>query len=269
MAHPAGWNWTETKQAKWNLRSMIGDAAAPIVRYSSVFTAMDVCYDEAPNNIGNYGLLAASCLRVDGVCENLESGSGARVCLNTTVDHVKPAFAAAQAVMQLWDDDVEVVEDAVFAFECERQPGTPTPAPCPASAHATPPQPRMHCDLKNTTHLGMQRTADAEQCRRSCCGNAQCNCWAFSSGGYNAGCWLQNSPAPLQPISNENISGGTIDRVGPPAPPGQAVEGFAPVGYAFRNRTVSSAGEITHIVVWDASVPTPANKRNPIQSCII
>ena len=171
--------------------------------------------------------------------------------------------------MQLWDDDVEVVEDAVFAFECERQPGTPTPAPCPASAHATPPQPRMHCDLKNTTHLGMQRTADAEQCRRSCCGNAQCNCWAFSSGGYNAGCWLQNSPAPLQPISNENISGGTIDRVGPPAPPGQAVEGFAPVGYAFRNRTVSSAGEITHIVVWDASVPTPANKRNPIQSCII
>ena len=95
MAHPAGWNWTETKQAKWNLRSMIGDAAAPIVRYSSVFTAMDVCYDEAPNNIGNYGLLAASCLRVDGVCENLESGSGARVCLNTTVGHVKPAFACA------------------------------------------------------------------------------------------------------------------------------------------------------------------------------
>jgi hypothetical protein len=43
-------------QAKWNLRSMIGDAATPLVRYSSVFSAMDVCYDAGPrNNIGNYG----------------------------------------------------------------------------------------------------------------------------------------------------------------------------------------------------------------------
>lgn len=43
-------------QAKWNLRSMIGDAATPLVRYSSVFSAMDVCYDAGPwENIGNYG----------------------------------------------------------------------------------------------------------------------------------------------------------------------------------------------------------------------
>lgn len=43
-------------QAKWNLRSMIGDAATPLVRYSSVFSAMDVCYDAGPwNNIGKYG----------------------------------------------------------------------------------------------------------------------------------------------------------------------------------------------------------------------
>ena len=85
MAHPLGFNWTETRQvrdvrsnyqlthslpiklspkrgsspcmqAKWNLRSMIGDAATPLVRYSSVFSAMDVCYDAGPrNNIGNYG----------------------------------------------------------------------------------------------------------------------------------------------------------------------------------------------------------------------
>ena len=55
MAKPPGFNWTETRQAKWNLRSLIGDAAAPLVAYSSVFSAMDVCYAAAdnPGNIGN------------------------------------------------------------------------------------------------------------------------------------------------------------------------------------------------------------------------
>ena len=45
---------------------MIGDAATPLVKYSSVFSAMDVCYDAAPENIGNYGLLAASCRAIEG-----------------------------------------------------------------------------------------------------------------------------------------------------------------------------------------------------------
>ena len=55
MANPPGFNWTETRQAKWNLRSLIGDAAAPLVAYSSVFSAVDVCYAAAdnPGNIGN------------------------------------------------------------------------------------------------------------------------------------------------------------------------------------------------------------------------
>ena len=87
-----------------------------------------------------------------------------------------------------------------------------------------------------------------------CCGDPHCNCWAFSSGGANAGCWPQNSSAPLQPVANKNVSGGLVGPRGaapPPAPP--AAEGFEPVGHAFRNRTASNAGEITHVVVWDAS----------------
>jgi hypothetical protein len=216
---------------------------------------MDICYDAAPNNIGNYGLLAASCLPIEGShCGGVEGGpKGTRLCLNKTVDHVKPAFAAAQSVMQLWDDDLEPVTDAEFTFVCDRKPSNASPAPCPASTHATPPAVGMHCDLKNTTHLGNQHTEDAERCQQACCADSRCTCWAFSSGGYNAGCWLQNSSAPLQPVANKNISGGTVAPRGPAPPPPPAAEGFEPVGHAFRNRTASGAGEITHVVVWDAS----------------
>lgn len=90
MAKPSGFNWTEVRQAKWNLRSMIGDAAEPLVRYSSVFSAMDVCYDAAPNNIGNYGLLAATCAQHGKRSEGNFP--------NKTVDHIKPAFSAVQSV---------------------------------------------------------------------------------------------------------------------------------------------------------------------------
>jgi hypothetical protein len=252
MAHP-GFNWTEVRQAKWNLRSMMGDAATPLVKYSSVFSAIDVCYDAAPENIGNYGLLAASCRAIEGATCTSGEGNHTRTCLNKTVDHIKPAFTAAQSVMQLWDDDIVAITDAQFEFKCDRQPANPSPAPCPLDAHAQPPQVGMHCDLKNTTHLTMAPAADATECQSMCCADSQCNCFAYSSGGYNAGCWLQNSPAPLQKVANHNISGGKVALPRPAPSPARATEGFAPVGHAFRNRSAALEGQITHVVVWDAS----------------
>ena len=131
--------------------------------------------------IGNYGLLAASCLPIEGsTCSSLQGATGTRVCLNKTVDHIKPAFVAAQTVMQLFDDDLEPVTGAAFKFECDRKPSNATPPLCPASAHATPPAAGMHCDLKNTTHLGMQPAEDADRCQEMCCADSRCNCWAFS-----------------------------------------------------------------------------------------
>ena len=102
-------NWTEVQQMKWNLRSMIGDAAHPIVRYSSLFTLVDVCYHAAAYNIGWYGLLASSCApRVPGSV----------VADNKTVDHVRPAYRAAQSIYTLFDDDVVPVLDAVSLHAC-------------------------------------------------------------------------------------------------------------------------------------------------------
>ena len=48
-------NWTETEQLKWDLRAMLGDAARPLVNFSSVFTIIDVCYEPEPNNVGKSG----------------------------------------------------------------------------------------------------------------------------------------------------------------------------------------------------------------------
>lgn len=52
----------------------------------------------------------------------------------------------------------------------------------------------------------------------------------------NAGCWLQDSPAPLLPCTN--ITGGKV----PPreANASASPEGFEPVGHAFRNRSAVS-----------------------------
>ena len=246
MAKPTGFNWTEVRQAKWNLRSMIGDAARPLVKYSSVFSAMDICYDAAPNNIGNYGLLAATCIQHGSG----KPGSPSRVYPNKTVDHVKLAFAAVQSVIQLFDDDIVPVEDAMLKFECDRKTTPANGFVCPVSAHATPPQANMHCNLKNTTHLKMLPALNAEACRDACCSNLRCTCWAYSQMPQNAGCWLQDSAAPLQHILN--ITGGKV-------PPRQnqnhsrIAEGFDPIGYAFRNHSSSSEVGITHVVVWDAS----------------
>ena len=165
---------------------------------------------------------------------------------------MKPAFAAVQSIFQLFDEDVEPVPDALFSFDCERKPSNATPPACPASAHATPPQAGMHCNLKNTTHLGgAAKAKDAAECQSMCCGTPRCSCWAFSTGGRNVGCWLQDSPVPLQPTSDKNVCGGKVTpHTGPSS--GHAVEGFEPVGHAFRNRSAAPDG-ITHVVVWDAS----------------
>lgn len=157
--------------------------------------------------------------------------------------------------MQLFDDDLEPVMGVAFKFECDRKPTNATPPLCPASAHATPPAAGMHCDLKNTTHLGMQPAEDAGRCQEMCCADSRCNCWAFSceccslnfwnfsylshcwlllrtAGGYNAGCWLQNSPAPLQPVADKNVSGGIVAPHGSAPPAG--VKGTTPCFFQSR-----------------------------------
>ena len=141
----------------------------------------------------------------------------------------------------------------VLRFQCERNatnsPGTDI---CRLDGdNATSPRTGMHCDLKVSTSVAHYPTgnemASAEACRQKCCGLDECNCWTWSTRPENSGCWLKhypNSSVPLVP-AEKGLSGGKVKHSNTSTPP------FNPTGYAFRNRTIASAG-ITHVVVWDA-----------------
>lgn len=153
------------------------------VRYSSLFTAMDICYDPGSNNVGFYGLVAATC-------------AGAHPYENKTVDHVRPAYRAAQSVMSLWDDDVVPVA-ANFTFTCDR------PQADSRCHNATVPAVGYHCDLAHSSDVAHPSVGSAIECQQACCSAPRCNCWTWSDRtDATHGCWLKNSSAPLLPAAN-------------------------------------------------------------------
>ena len=88
-----GMPWTETMQAKWDLRRMLAHHAKDVPL--SLFTMIDLHYRRDGAVDMNYkGLLAS---RED-----------------QTVDHVKPAYEAAQRVFAIFDDTLERVAE----FSC-------------------------------------------------------------------------------------------------------------------------------------------------------
>jgi hypothetical protein len=85
-----GMPWTETMQAKWDLRRMLAHHAKDVP--FSLFTMIDLHYRRGGTVDMNYkGLLAS---RED-----------------QSVDHVKPAYGAVQRVFAIFDDTLERVTD--------------------------------------------------------------------------------------------------------------------------------------------------------------
>ena len=59
---------------------------------------------------------------------------GSKVADNKTVDHVRPAYRAAQSIYTLFDDDVVPVPDAVSSHHLSAHPSPP----CLACTNSTP-----------------------------------------------------------------------------------------------------------------------------------
>jgi hypothetical protein len=227
------YNWTEAMQLKWDLRAMMGDAAVPLVNFSSVFTMIDICYHVEGSNVGVYGLLKAPC-------------TGTHPDENKTVERRRSAYLGVQTVMTLWDEDVVAVPDAQFTFNCTRS--TKAPNNCAAQQSASTPVFGRHCDYANSTVVGhVAGLPDAAACQNTCCGKKGCTCWTWSPPpAYNQGCWMFNSSVPNLPMPH--MTTGWVVRnssASMPAP-------FVPMGYAFRNTSTTTSG-ITHAVVLDAT----------------
>eukprot|EP00912_Choanoflagellata_sp_UC4_P002313 UC4_evm2s1456 len=243
-------NWTEIQQMKWNLRYMVGDAAHQMVKYSSLFTAMDVCYRSniPPGNIGSYGLLAATCA---------PKTPGSHVADNKSVDHVRPAYRAAQMMYTLFDDMIIPVKNTKLNFKCTRNAtNSNSQSICETVAdNFTKPLHGMHCDLERSTNVAhypiSNEISGPKSCLEQCCSLKTCNCWTWSTLPVNSGCWLKhydNGSSPLVPANGSTGAGGyggvvaqAANRSGP----------FNPMGYTFSNITVSPHST-THVVVWDA-----------------
>ena len=94
-----GMPWTETMQAKWDLRRMLAHHAKDVP--FSLFTMIDLHYRRGGAVDMNYkGLLAS---RED-----------------QSVDHVKPAYEAAQRVFAVFDDALERVADFACTADTTR-----------------------------------------------------------------------------------------------------------------------------------------------------
>ena len=140
----------------------------------------------------------------------------------------------------------------MLRFQCERNATNAGTDICLLDGdNASSPRAGMHCDLSVAVHVAHypadNAMASAEACRQKCCSVEACNCWTWSTRPENSGCWLErypNSSTPLVP-AEAGLSAGKVKHSNTSIPP------FNPVGYAFRNRTIASAG-ITHVVVWDA-----------------
>jgi hypothetical protein len=82
--------WTETTQAKWDLRRLLAHRAKDVPM--NLFTISDMHYTQASNQGGADGLLR---MNYKGLL-----GTNA----NQTISHVKPSYYAAQTVFAIFDD---------------------------------------------------------------------------------------------------------------------------------------------------------------------
>jgi hypothetical protein len=93
-------SWTETLQAKWDLRRLLAHRAKDVPM--NLFTMCDMHYTQASNQQAADGTLRMNYKGLLGTNPD------------QTVSHVKPAYYAAQTVFALFDDTLERVADFPF-----------------------------------------------------------------------------------------------------------------------------------------------------------
>ncbi|MBM3874609.1 MAG: hypothetical protein FJ382_12925 [Verrucomicrobia bacterium] len=90
-------SWTETTQAKWNVRRLLAHRAKDVPM--NLFTLSDMHYTQASNQGGPDGLLRMNYKGLLGTNPD------------QTVSHVKPAYYAAQNVFSIFDDTLTRITD--------------------------------------------------------------------------------------------------------------------------------------------------------------
>lgn len=92
--------WSETTQAKWDLRRLLAHRAKDIPM--NLFTLSDMHYTTASAQGGPDGVLRMNYKGLVGTNPD------------QTVSHVKPAYRAAQTVFAIFDDTLERIRDYAF-----------------------------------------------------------------------------------------------------------------------------------------------------------
>lgn len=93
-------SWTETLQAKWDLRRMLAHHAKDVP--FNLFTISDMHYTQASNQAGADGVLRMNYKGLLGTNPD------------QTVSHVKPVYYAAQTVFAIFDDTVKRIREYPF-----------------------------------------------------------------------------------------------------------------------------------------------------------
>ena len=93
-------SWTETTQAKWDLRRLLAHRAKDVPM--NLFTLCDMHYLTASNQGGKDGVLRMNYKGMVGTNPD------------QTVSQVKPVYAAAQTVFSIFDDTLKRVPDYAF-----------------------------------------------------------------------------------------------------------------------------------------------------------
>jgi hypothetical protein len=99
-------SWTETMQAKWDLRRLLAHHAKDIPM--NLFTLSDMHYTQASNQV-----------TVDGIVRMNYKGLLA-TNPDQTISHVKPVYYAAQTVFAVFDDTVKRIPDYPFTTTATR-----------------------------------------------------------------------------------------------------------------------------------------------------
>ncbi len=111
-------SWTETTQAKWDLRRLLAYRAKDVPM--NLFTMCDMHYTQASNQGGPDGVLRMNYKGMLGTHPD------------QTISHVKPVYYAAQTVFAIFDDTVTRIPDYKFSASTlrgltltgyEKQPG--------------------------------------------------------------------------------------------------------------------------------------------------